>query len=142
MSLCPDFTKDNETCRKKWSSIYNDYEENKAMNMRSGSEHSEKCRWFQFVDEFMSNMTHVVSYAHASTTNPYGLKLIRPSDTNTTEYKSGKSTSKSSEPKCKDEILLERCIGEIKKSSKILMDTLKASDNMKIPLLISMQQTM
>lgn len=90
----------------------------------------------------MSNMTHVVSYAYASTTNLYGLKLISPSDTNTTEHKSGENTLKSPEPKCKDEILLERCIGEIRKSSKILMDTLKASDDMKISLLIGVQQTM
>lgn len=110
--------------------------------MRSGSEHSEKCRWYQFVDKFMYNMTHVVSFAYASTTNPYDLKLISPSDTNTTEHKSGESILKSPEPKCKDEILLERCIGEIRKNSKILMDTLKASDDMKIPLLIGMQQTM
>lgn len=31
VSLCPDFTKDSEACRKKWSAIYNDYKEDKAM---------------------------------------------------------------------------------------------------------------
>ena len=28
--LCLDFTKNNEACRKKWNSIYNDYKEDKA----------------------------------------------------------------------------------------------------------------
>ena len=37
VSLCPDFTKDNKACRKKCSAICNDYKEDKAMNMKSGS---------------------------------------------------------------------------------------------------------
>ena len=72
VSLCPDFTKDSESCRKKWSAIYNDYKENKAMNMRSGSQRSEKCRWYILVDEFMSDRAHVMAHAHASATNPDG----------------------------------------------------------------------
>jgi len=42
--LCPDFTKNIEACKKKWSSIYNDYKEDKAMNMRSGFERYDRCR--------------------------------------------------------------------------------------------------
>ena len=38
------------------------------MNMRSGSERSEKCHWYQIVDEFMSDRTHVMSHAYASAT--------------------------------------------------------------------------
>ena len=74
VSLCPDFTKDSEACRKKWTSIYNDYKEDKATNMRSRSKRSEKCRWYQLVDEFMSDRAHVVSHAHSSAMNPNGLK--------------------------------------------------------------------
>lgn len=33
VSMCPDFTKDSEACRKKWGAIYNDYKEDKAMNL-------------------------------------------------------------------------------------------------------------
>ena len=107
--------------------------------MPSGSEHSEKCRWYQLVDEFVSDRVHVISHAHASTTNPDGPKFASASFTNTTEHKSGESTSKSPEPKRKDDIFLERCIGRIEESSKSLMNSLKASDNMKMALLMSMQ---
>ena len=142
VSLCPEFPKDSEACRKKWSSIYNDYKEDKAMNMRSGSDRSEKCRWYQLVDEFMSDRAHVVSHAHASTTNPEGPSKTSASDTFNVEHKSGESSSKSPGPKRKEDSLVERCIGEMKESSKTLMDGLKASDDIKLSLLLSMQQTM
>ena len=142
VSLCPDFPKNSEACRKKWSSIYNDYKEDKAMNMRSGSERSEKCRWYQLVDEFMSDRAHVVSHAHASATDPDGPKSASEVFTTTTEHKSGESISKSPKPKRKDDIFLERCLGRIEESSKNLMDSLKASDDMKMNFLMSMQQTM
>lgn len=140
MSLCLDFTKDSEVCRKKWSSIYSDYKENKAINMRSGSDHYEKCRWYQAVDEFMSDRAHVVTHAHASATNPDGPKSAITSVTNTMDFKSAECSSKSSQPKAKAEILVERCIGEIRESNKTLMDGLKASDERKISLMISMQK--
>jgi hypothetical protein len=142
VSLCPDFKKDSEACRKKWSAIYNDYKEDKAMNMKSGSQRSEKCRWYQLVDEFMFDRANVVSHAHASAMNADGLKSTATSDTNTTEQRSGESTSKSPESKRKEDIFMERCIGEIRESSKSLMESLKASDDMKMALLMSMQQTM
>ena len=142
MALCPDFTKDNEACRKKWSTIYNDYKEDKAMNMRSGSDRSEKCRWYQLVDEFMSDRAHVVSHAHASAMNPDGPKAASGSFPNNTDLKSGESTSKYPEPKRKDDIFLERCLTRIEDNSKNVMDSLKASDDLKMSLLISMQQTM
>ena len=142
MALCPDFQKDSEACRKKWTSIYNDYKEDKAMNMRSGSDRSEKCRWYQLVDEFMSDRAHVKAHAHASASNPEGPKSTCVSDTFTTDQKSGECSSKSPEPKCKEDVFLDRCIGEMRESTKTLMDTIKASDDMKMSLLISMQQTM
>ena len=142
VSLCPDFTKDSESCRKKWSTIYNDYKEDKAMNMRSGSQRSEKCRWFQLVDEFMSDRAHVVSHAHASATNPDGPKSTTFSDTNTSAHTSGECSSKSPEPKRKEDIFLERCLGEIRDSSTRLMESMKASEEMKMTLLMSMQKTM
>ena len=37
---------------------------------------------------------------------------------------------------------MERCIGEICESSKGLMESLKANDDIKMALLMSMQQTM
>ena len=141
-ALCPDFTKDSESCRKKWTAIYNDYKEDKAMNMKSGSDRSEKCRWFTLVDEFMSDRAHVVSHAHASATNPDGPNATTNSDTNSIAHKSGECTSKSPEPKRKDDIFLEKCIGQIKESSKQLMDSLRASDDMKLGILMSMQKTM
>ena len=142
MSLCPDFTKDSEACRKKWSAIYNDYKEDKAMNMKSGSQRSEKCRWYELVDEFMFDRANVVSHACVSAINPDGPKCAATSNTNTTEQRSGENTSKSPEPKCKDDMFLERCIGEIMESNRTLMESMKASDDMKMALLMSMQQTM
>lgn len=59
-------------------------------------------------------MAHVVSHAHASATNPDGLRSISASDTNTMEHKSRETTSKSAETKRKEDIFLERCIGEIR----------------------------
>lgn len=70
--LYPDFPKDSEVCKNKWSSIYADYKEDKAMNMRSGSDRSEKCRWYQTVDEFMSDRAHVVTHVHANGIDPVG----------------------------------------------------------------------
>ena len=137
--LCPDFTKDSESCRKKWTTIYNDYKEDKAMNMRSGSQRSEKCRWYLLVDEFMYDRAHVV--AHASTTNPDGPSSTTDSDTKTTAQKNGDTTSKSPEPKRKEDIFLERCLSEMRESTKLLMDSMKASEEMKMVLLMSMQKT-
>ena len=72
------------------------------MNMRSGSDHSEKCRWYQLVHEFMSNWAHIVSHAHASATNLDGPKSGGASFNHTTEHKSGESISQSPEPKRKE----------------------------------------
>ena len=98
VSLCPEFPKDSEVYRKKWSSIYNDYKEDKAMNMRSGSDRSDKCRWYQLVDKFMSDRTHVVSHAHASATNSKVPNKTFASDTFTVDHKSDESFSKTPEP--------------------------------------------
>ena len=142
VTLCPDFTKDSEACWKKWSSIYNDYKENKANNMRSGSDRSEKCRWYILVDEFMSDRAHVVSHAHAIATNPDGPKSTSASVTATTEPNASENTSKSPEPKSKGKHFLEKYLGRSEDSSKYLMNSLKTSDDMKMTLLMSMQQTM
>ena len=141
ISLCPDFTKDSEACRKKWSAIYNDYKEDKAMNAKSGSQRSEKCRWYQLVDEFMYDRANVVSHAHASAVNPDGPAVTATSDPNITWQRSGESTSKSPEPKRKDDIFLERCINVIEDGSNKLVDSFKASDQMKMALLLSMQKS-
>ena len=141
VSLCPDFTKDSEACRKKWSAIYSDYKEDKSMNLKSGSQRSEKCRWYQLVDEYMYDRAHVVSHAHSSAINPDGPVATSASDTNVRELRSGDSISKSPEPKRKEETVVERCLGEIREGSKEIMESMKASEDMKMTLLISMQQT-
>lgn len=142
VALCPDFTKDSEACRKKWSVMYNEYKEDKSMNMRSGSERSEKCCWYTLVDEFMSDRAHVVSHAHASASNPDGPKLSSTTETNTTKLRSGESVSKSPEPKRKDEVFMERYLGEIRETSTSLINTMKSSEEMRMALLLSMQTTM
>ena len=123
-------------------SIYNDYKEDKAMNMRSESERSEKCHWYQLTDKFMPDRTHVVSHAHASATNPDGLKFTSSSVTNTMKHNASESTSKSPKPKRKEDIFLERFIGKIEESNKSIMDKSKRSDDMKMTLLMNMLQTM
>ena len=112
------------------------------MNMRSGSDRSEKYRSYQRVDEFMTHGAHVVSHAHASAMNPDGRKAANGLVLNNTDHKSGENTSKSPEPKRKDEIFLRRCLGRIEDNSNKLLDNLKPNDDMKMSLLISMQQTM
>lgn len=141
VSLCPDFPKDNEACRKKWSSIYNEFKEDKAMNMRSGSDRSEKCCWYQLVDEFMSDRAHVVAHAHASATNPDGPKSANTFPNTSADNNPNEGTSKSPEPKRKDEVFLERYIGRIEESSNRIMDTLMASEKLKMNVLLSMQQS-
>ena len=74
VSMCPDFCKDSEVCRKKWSTIYSDYKEDKALNMKSGSQRSDKCRWYYLVDEFMFDRANVISHAHASVVDGDGVK--------------------------------------------------------------------
>ena len=142
ISLCPDFTKDSEASRKKWRSIYNDYWEDKAMNMKSRSQRSEKCRWFQLVDEFMFDRTNVVSHAHANVTNADRVKSTATSITNTIDQKSGESTSKSPEPKRNPDPFMQQCLSEIKESSKNLTDTLKSIEKSKMFLLTNLKETM
>ena len=141
VSLCPDFTKDSEACRKKWSAIYNEYKEDKAMNLKSGSQRSEKCRWYQLVDEFMYDRANVVSHAHASAFNPDGPAVTDTSHTNAPEHRSGDSTSKSPEPKRKEELFFERCIAKMEESSDRIMESMKACEEMKVSLFMSLQQT-
>ena len=141
VSMCPDFSKDSEACRKKWSSIYNDYKEDKAMNLKSGSCRSDKCRWFQLVDKFMFDRANVVSHAHASAMDGDGVKCTTMSDTNMTDIRTDASSSKLPESKCKEDALVERCMSEMKKNGKNLVDSLKANDDVKMALLMSIQQT-
>ena len=108
----------------------------------SGSDRSEKCRWYILVDEFMSDRAHVVSHAHAIATNPDGPKSTSASVTATTEPNASENTSKSPEPKSKEKHFLEKYLGRSEDSSKYLMNSLKTSDDMKMTLLMSMQQTM
>lgn len=117
----PGLSKDNEACRKKWSAIYNDYKEEKTMNMMYGFQRSEKCRSYQLVDEFMFDKANVVSHAHASAMNGYGIKCTTTSDTNTTKQRSRDNTSKSPEPKRMKDMLMDSCIGDIRESSKSLI---------------------
>lgn len=99
VALCPDFTNDSEACRKKWSVVYNEYKEDKSLNLRSGSERSENCCWYTLVDEFMSDRAHVISYAHVSAMNPDSPKISSITETNTMKLRNGESTTKSPELK-------------------------------------------
>jgi hypothetical protein len=135
--LCPDFKKDSEACRKKWSAIYNEYKEDKAMNLKSGAHRSEKCRWYKLVYD----QANVMSHAHASAINPDGPAVTATSDVNTTwPQPNGDSTSKAPEPKRKDDMFMERCINVIEDGSNRLIDSFKTSDEMKMALLFSMQK--
>ena len=68
------------------------------MNMKSGSQRSEKCRWFQVV-EIMFDRTNIVSHTHASARNADEVKSTAISITNRIDQKNGENTSKS--PKLK-----------------------------------------
>jgi hypothetical protein len=87
----------------------------------------------------MFDRANVVSYVHTSTLNFDGPTFTGLSDTNTIEHRIGESMSKSHEPKRKEDIFMEHCIGEMKKSNKSLKESLKASDDMKIDLYMSIQ---
>ena len=98
--------------------------------------------WYQLVDEFMFDRANVVSHAHASANNLDGPKGTATSNMNTTDQRSGESTSKSPEPKRKDEVAMDQCISEMRETNKTLIDCLKASDEMKMNLLLTISQTM
>ena len=104
------------------------------MILKSGFERSEKCRWYQLVDEFMHDRTNVVTHAHANTVSPDGSKCTTTLEANTMEQRSGESTSKSPEPKRKDGILIRECISEIRESNRKFMKNMKASDDLKMTL--------
>ena len=89
----------------------------------------------------MFDRANVVSHAYTNAVDGDGVKCTTTSEMNTTEQRNGESTSKSPEPKQKEDMSMERYIGEICESSKSLMESLKANDDMKMTLLMSMQQT-
>lgn len=90
----------------------------------------------------MSDRGNVVFHAHASVVNRDGVKPTSTSDSYTIEQRSGESMSKFPEPKRKEDIFMEQCIGEIRESSKSLMESSKAGEDMKMAILMNMQQTM
>ena len=90
----------------------------------------------------MFNRANVVSHMHASMVDEDGVKCTKTSETNTTELRSGESSSKSLGIKWNEDMSIERYIGVIQDSSKTLMEGLKTNDDMKMTLLMSMQQTM
>lgn len=81
VSMCPNFNKDSEACRKKCSTIYNEYKEDKAIIMKLRSQQSEKCRWYILVYEFMFDMENVVLHAHARVMNAHRMKCSITSET-------------------------------------------------------------
>jgi hypothetical protein len=82
----------------------------------------------------MFDRANEVSHAHASAINPDSSKGTATSNTNITE-----SVSKSPKHKRKDELVMERCMDEMRDTSKSFIDSLKASDEMKMNLLMSIQ---
>ena len=79
---------------------------------------------------------------HVSAMNPDGFKGGAILDIDTVEIRDGESTSKSPEPKRKEDIFLEQCVGKIEDSSDKLIQVMKSSDKMRMTLLLSVQQTM
>ena len=90
----------------------------------------------------MYDRTNVVFHAHASAINPDGPMGTSAFVTNTTKHRTGDISSKSLEPERKEDVFFERCIGEIREGNKTLMETMKATEDMKMALFVSMQQTM
>ena len=87
-------------------------------------------------------MFDVISHVHASVVDGDGVKCTYNTKINTTEYKSGESTSKSLEPKRKEQVNMDQYMGEIREISKMMIDSLKSNDDFKMALLISIQKTM
>lgn len=108
VSICPDFSKDAEACRKKWASIYDAYKEDKACNMKSGSNRSEKCKWYALVDDYMHDRAHVVSHAHGSAQEDDVIEKGEGSNP-----ASVVSLEKSVEKPKRHEQLMERCLEEM-----------------------------
>ena len=61
----------------EWNgNLYSDYKGDKAINLKSGSNRSNKCRWYELVDEIMSDRANVVSHAHNTILKPSGIELL------------------------------------------------------------------
>ena len=90
----------------------------------------------------MFDQANVVSHVHASVMDGDGMKCTATSETNTTEQRTGESTSKSPGTKRREDMFMDNCMGEIRESGKTLIESLKANEDMKMALLMSMQQTM
>lgn len=141
VSLCPDFNKDAEACRKKWGAIYKDYKYDKFHNSVSGNSRSDKCKWYVLVDEFMSERANVVSHAHGSAYVPEDVEKTGDSKfdlpKNPDELKDRRS-----EKRKKEDALLSDCLEEVRSSRKLLLDTIQATETAKLELFKSMQETM
>ena len=81
-----------------------------------------------------------MSHAHANVVDGDDVKCTATSETNTTKQRSGESSSKSPRTKRKEDMFMKRYIGEIRDSNKTLMESLKANDDMKMALHMSIQQ--
>ena len=112
------------------------------MNLKSGSQRFEKCRWYQLVDEYMYDRDNVVSHAHANAFNPDIHVVTVTSEPNTTEHRNVECTSKSPESKRKEDMFLDRCFSKMEENNKSIIEYMKASDEMKMTLFMSMKATM
>ena len=54
-------TKTPKHVKKKWQF---------ALNLKSGSNRLDKCRWYELIDEFMGDRADVISHAHNTALKP------------------------------------------------------------------------
>jgi hypothetical protein len=85
----------------------------------------------------MHDRAHVVSHAHGSA--PENDFIEKGEGSN---FVSVVPLEKSVEKPKKYEQLMERCLEEMRESGKQMMENLKTTEDIKITLLISMQETM
>ena len=85
----------------------------------------------------MHDRAHVVSHAHGSAQEDDVIEKGEGSN-----IVSVVPLEKSVEKPNKHEQSMERCLEEMRESGKQMMDNLKTTEDIKIPLLLSMQETM
>jgi hypothetical protein len=65
LANCPEFNKDGEACRKKFSKEMKDYQGDKAQNAKSGHDRGDRSKFYDLMDAHFASKATVHCVAHA-----------------------------------------------------------------------------
>lgn len=151
VAACPDFNRSSDACRKKWKKIYDEYKADYTINGISGNARSAKCKWYSLVDGFMHDRANVMKHVHASATDedPNNPQEIggevggdRTAEKPAIISDSAPSSSQIPVGKRGEKFATQEAILEMSQHSKLLLQTMKETEDQKLALLQGMLATM